>query len=131
MTLKPDDIAIPRSGIFVATLGSAEKEAVAVCLVRMHHKMEWNDWTPVTLDDFAAFADSRREDADPVVARWFENPIWAMCFFHGFHPITSEGYVEGWVNGKPESTGVVTPKFLAAIEGGHWDKRARGANAAD
>ena len=123
MTLKPNDIAIPENGLLTGTLGSMEKEAVALAIVRFHQFRDLLDWSPIRLRDFIRSV--APEPADQAMKTWTANPLWMRGLLHGMEPLLAEGYVEGWVRGDGESGGTVTPKFIAAIQGSHWDKFAR------
>jgi hypothetical protein len=107
--LKPGQIRVQAPATCLGTLGRAELENVAACIVLYHwdHKLE--DWSPV----------SRKQIAD-----WFptsswmtgcaDNPFWRPDV-RGF---VEGGWIEGWDRGGPEDAddlGMVTERFIEAV----------------
>lgn len=116
VAIKPKSVAIPDSGIFVGTAGSAEKEAVALLVVRWHHLNSPEEWVGIRLGDFTNLL---RVD-EYAKSRFGDNPILLHCLLYGMAPFIEEGFVDGWVWGDKESVGIVTEKFTSALAKSPW-----------
>lgn len=110
-TLRPNEVTIREPGILTATLGHAELEQAAACIVHYHRVKGMEDWTPIRAGDFIDFMGS-----DAQMRAWGRNPFWRPDFFG----LPDAGWVEGWTfKGTPDERkaemGIVTPKFIAAV----------------
>lgn len=106
--LKPGQVRVQAPATCIATLGRAELENVAACIVLYHwdHKLE--DWTPISRAQIAA---------------WFPTSSWMTgCAGNPFWKLDLPGFIEGgWITGweggleEANSLGMVTEKFIEAV----------------
>ncbi len=107
--LKPSRVRVQSPAICTATLGKAELETVAACIVLYHWDKGLDDWTPI----------SRRMIADWLPTSKFtqdagRNPFWKVDI-RGF---IEGGWISGWDRPGKEGAddlGTVTPKFIEAV----------------
>lgn len=109
--LKPRQVRIYEAGILTATLGHAELEQAAACIVYYHHAKALADWTPIRAGDFLDFMGS-----DEQMRKWGRNPFWRPNFFG----LADGGWIDGWkFEGTPDErkaeVGTLAPKFIAAV----------------
>jgi hypothetical protein len=107
--LKPGQIRVQSPATCIATLGRAELENVAACIVLYHWDNKLADWAPV----------SRKQIID-----WIPRSIWMEdCARNPFWRLDVRGFIEGgwitgWDRGGPEGAddpGMVTEKFIEAV----------------
>ena len=111
--LKPGQVRVQAPATCIATLGRAELENVAACIVLYHwdHKLE--DWTPISRAQIAA---------------WFPTSSWMTgCAGNPFWKLDLPGFIEGgWITGweggleEANSLGMVTEKFIEAVASYFW-----------
>ncbi len=109
MMLKPGEIRVHVPAICTATLGRAELETVAACIVLYHWEKGLKEWTPI----------SRRMIADWVPTLKYlqdvgRNPFWRV----DISSFIAGEWITGWDRPGEEGAddlGTVTEKFIEAV----------------
>jgi hypothetical protein len=108
--ITPRQVIVSESCVCTGSLGKAELEAAAACIVLYHWEHSPDEWIPIT----------RRQIADwiprsALLARAIVNPYWKPDIV-GF---CEGGYIEGWDVKGPAGAdipGTLTQKFFDALE---------------
>ena len=98
--ISPLDIEVSEILILTGTLGKVELEAMAALIVFWHQVNSYSEWTPVTGEELALFANSNK-----IVQHMSKNPFWRP----DPKGLVDGGWVTGWQT--PNDPIVVTDKL--------------------